>query len=543
MNEQIPPSFGARPSLRQASTLWICAGLVALVAVSFGPVAHHGFVNLDDEAYIVDNPYVEHGLTPAGIGWALTSFYEGNWHPLTWMSHMLDVSLFGMAPGPHHLVSVILHALSAAILFLALFSMSGDRWPSTFTAALFAVHPLRVESVAWAAERKDVLGGFFWMLTLLSYAAYAKRPSAVRYALVVLSLALGLMSKPMLVTLPFVLILVDLWPIGRFVPWRVGRREVLEKLPLLGLSAVSSAITLTAQTRAGVVVPTDALPLGSRLAGAAVTYLAYLRKAIWPVDLAVFYPVSPASLTGLEPALCAIALVAVSFLAIRFARRRPHLTVGWFWYLGTLVPVIGLVQVGAQAMADRYTYVPLVGIILIVAWGARDLAARWPIGKAVLVALACAAVLACVVMTRHQVSSWRDSRALFEHALQVSPDNFVAHNGLGIVSVGDGDLARAAAHFESALRAKPDYAFALNNLGGVLARQGKLADAATRFREALRIQPTYVDARFNLGLVLESQGDRTRAAAEYEEVLRIESGSLSARTALERVRKQQAGRP
>lgn len=449
---------------------------------------------------------------------------------------MLDVTLFGMKPGPHHLVSALLHAIAAALLYLALRNGTSEPWPSAFVAALFAVHPLRVESVAWAAQRKDVLAGCLFMAALLAYIQYARRPRLGSYLLVLVLFALGLGAKSTVVTLPFVLLLFDLWPLGRWADRNNRGRLVLEKLPLLALAAAVSAITFTAQKSMGVVRPADLLPWSARVANASSSYVAYLWKAVWPTDLAVFYPLPARVASWSWPLACCVGVLVVSVLAILTARCRPYLAVGWFWYIGTLVPVIGLVQVGTQAMADRYAYLPLVGITIAVAWSCRDLLVRWPRAKLAVLALACAVIVGCAVLTWKQLSYWRDSRALFEHALRVVPSSYVAHNGLGMVAVQSGNLAQARAHFRRAVELKPDYAFAHNNLAGVLARQGDLSGAEAGFREVLRMMPQSADTHYNLGLVLEARGDLPGAAAQFVETLRIEPAFVNAREALARVR-------
>jgi Tfp pilus assembly protein PilF len=550
---------------------------VGVVILLYGQVAGHEFVGFDDDRYIFANPHVRQGLTWEGVKWAFSGFHVMNWHPLTWLSHMLDVQLFGLEAGGHLLVNVALHAANAVLLFVALRQMTGTLWPCAFVAALFAMHPMRVESVAWASERKDVLSGLFWMLTMLAYAGYARRPAAARYLLVFAALALGLMVKPMLVTLPCVLLLLDLWPLGR---WRPGSAEregpgrtpaafaprpisglVLEKLPLLGLCAVSGAATLLAQRSGGAVSSLEAMPFASRLANALVAYVAYLRKTIWPSDLACFYP-HPAAVSSDPAALIGAAIGAglvlgcITLLAAHSARRRPYLTVGWFWYLGTLVPVIGLFQVGTQAMADRYAYLPLVGIYILAAWGVRDLAARRP--RVELASKAAAPILLAAfgAATWHQVGTWQNSRTLYEHALRVTSDNYLIHNNLGAVlekegriaeatghferalrirpafapahtNLGNvllrrGDPAQAAVHYQRALRLDPDNAEAQNNLGSVFESQGRLAEAQDRFERALRIRPNYADAHYNLGVVFEARGDLTRAAAQYQHAVRLD---------------------
>jgi hypothetical protein len=402
-------------------------GLVLAIGFVYYPVAQHGFVSFDDRVFITENPHVKAGLTPDGLRWALTSTEQGTWHPLTWLSLMLDCQWFGLNAGPHHLMSVLLHAISTVLLFYVLVSMTGRRWPSAVVAALFALHPLHVESVAWASERKDTLSTVFWMLTLLAYVGYVRRPGLVRYAAVFVALALGLMSKPMLVTLPFVLLLLDFWPLGRTPwaaparvedpsqtrrggpwraerdrpPWRTVPRLVLEKVPLFALVAAASAATYLTQNSEGAMKFAGRFPPMFRYAGAAVAYVEYVRQTFWPTGLAYFYPFEFHPLwKGLA---AAIALAVVTALVLWQLRRRPYLAVGWFWYVGTLIPVAGFIQIGSQARADRYTYVPLIGVFVAVVWGVADALAGWRHRAKILAPLAACAVVACAIVAWQQV--------------------------------------------------------------------------------------------------------------------------------------------
>jgi tetratricopeptide (TPR) repeat protein len=520
------------------------AALLALAGGAlYAPVRHHEFVEVDDGAYIVDNPVVRAGLTAEGVAWAFTTVHAANWHPLTWLSHMLDCELFGVDPGAHHLVSAGLHGTNAALLFLGLWLMTRAPWPSLFAAALFGAHPLRVESVAWAAERKDVLAGLLWMGTLLAYAHYARRPGIRRYLLVIATFVLGLMAKPMLVTLPLVLLLVDCWPLGRWQPWRSGepptetvplRRLIAEKLPLLTLSAASAVITWVAQESGGTAPSIDRLPAGARVGNALVSYVAYLGMSIWPSGLAYFYP-HPAAVPGggsgtlAVRALASVVLLGVlTLFALLGARRRPYLATGWLWYLGMLVPVIGLVQVGSQARADRYTYLPAIGLSVIVAWSVAELAERGRVWKLATTALALGAVLGLAAATRLQLGYWKDSRSLFERAVAVTEGNFAALTGLGNLYLAEGDLPRAIRHYGAAILARPNFAIAHSNLGVAYARTGDLEQAAAHYREALRIEPENAGAHTNLGNVLLRRCDLDGAAAHYEEALRIDPTNAAA---------------
>ncbi len=475
---QVPPQPPAQTRKTPFLPLTICIFLAVAVAVVFGQTLQHGFVNLDDPEYVYENQHVFNGLDGAEIGWAFRSFHAANWHPLTWLSHMLDCEFYGASAssaGGHHASSVLLHAAAAMILFLLLRRMTGAIWPSALAAAVFAVHPLRVESVAWVAERKDVLSGLFFVLTLWAYVAYADRPfSWLRYGLVALLYALGLMAKPMLVTLPLVLVLLDYWPLGRFAPSGRGEkgekganvappgRLLLEKLPLLALAAASCVVTLSAQGVA--IIEFDKLSLDQRVANAVVSLAAYLGQFFYPnpARLAVFYPY-PDSLPLWEVAgaLAILALVSVGVILAR--RKYPFLIVGWLWYLGMMVPVIGLVQVGLQAMADRYTYLPMIGVTIALVWFLASLAERRPWGR---MALGIAGPLAVVVLMGCawlQTSYWRNSETLWTHALKCNPRSPLAHVNLGRWWTDQGKPDLALKEYRAALDIDPNYILALNN--------------------------------------------------------------------------------
>jgi Flp pilus assembly protein TadD len=534
----------------------LVAVLCLAIAAAYAPATTHGFVEWDDGPYIKTNPRVRDGLTPEGVRWAFTTFHMGNWHPLTWLSHMLDCEWFGLHAGPHHAVSIALHAATAALLFLALRRMTGAFWRPAVVAALFALHPLRVESVAWAAERKDVLAGLFWMATLLAYAAYAERGGARRYAAVVATLILGLLAKPMAVTLPFVLLLLDFWPLGR---WRRGAAGhlVAEKLPLVALVALAGWVAILAQRAAGAVATLDVLPFGERLGNALVSYGVYLRMIVWPAGLAFYYP--HPMLTGeggaREAAVAALFLGAVSAAVLATLRRGPWLAVGWLWYLGTLVPVIGLVQLGMQARADRYTYLPSVGIALAAVWGLGRLAEAVPHGRRTLVVVVVVAVVASALATRAQVGHWRDNRSLAERALAMTESNYKAHDLLGVALEREGQDQQAAAEFRTALELHPgcteclvnlalvvgklgrldesralfEQALArrngaedprcLNGLGAVLQRAGDLEAAERQLRRAVELAPEFAEAHHNLGVVYGLSGRLDAARAELEQAL------------------------
>ena len=551
--EPRPRSGPPRPAAKtafSAPALWVSLALIVSIVLVYAAVWHHDFVNYDDHEYILDNPFVPAGLSWRGVAWAFTTGYFCNWHPLTWLSHMLDVQVYALNPGPHHITSVLFHIANSILLFGLLRRMTGALGRSAFVAGLFAVHPLHVESVAWVAERKDVLSTLFWILTLWAYLGYVRRPRVGRYLLVCLLFALGLMSKPMLVTIPFVLLLLDFWPLGRLReqgPGTRGQAEsansewqaangaspladrhsrltalLVEKLPLLALAIASSIVTVVAQKQGGALIKLDALPWSSRVANALVSYVGYIGQMAWPTRLAAFYPFHR-SLPLWWVAGAALGLIGVSVAAIRAARSRPYLLVGWLWYLGTLVPVIGLVQVGNQSMADRYTYVPLMGLFIIAAWGAVDLLGRRPYGSKALPIAAGLAILACGIAARRQVQFWKDSITLWEHTLQVTTDNPLAHYNLGVVLSGQGRAQEAILHYLEAVRIKPDYADAHDNLGLDLANQGNPAQGISHLLEAVRIKPDFALAHYNLGVVLESQGRVGEAIAHYSEAARFNS--------------------
>ena len=504
----------------------IGAALALLVLAIYLPVAGHDFVDLDDRQYVVDNPPVLGGLTAQGLTWAVRATHAGNWHPLTWISHMLDVRLFGLDAGRHHLTNVAIHLASTLLLFLVLASATAAPVRSGVVAALFAAHPLHVESVAWVSERKDVLCSLFWLLALCAYVRHVRRPrGGLPFAALAL-FALALATKPMAVTFPFVLLLLDWWPLGRLAwprgngggeaPAPAGRIAALvaEKLPFFLLAAGASAITLAAQREAGAVNVT--LSFGARLANALVSYVAYLAKAAWPAHLSVFYPYERHGAAAVAGALALLALVTAVSLAA--ARRLPALAVGWLWYLGMLVPVIGLVQVGGQAMADRYTYLPLVGVFVALAWAVP---VPRPGLRRVLAGAGAALLIGALAATaRTQVGRWADTFTLFDHALRNNADNWHVHAALGKALNDRGRTAQAVAELELSLRINPRHAEAHNNLGIALSRQGKSEEALARFREAVRLKPKFVEARGNLASVLAGQGRTDEAREQFLETVR-----------------------
>lgn len=519
---------------------FVCFLLMLITAVVFGQVSRFEFVSLDDQMYVYENPRVKEGLNTESIKWAFLVTEAGFWHPLTWLSLMLDVDICGLNAGCFHVTNLLLHIANAGPLFLVLNGMTGAVWRSALVAALFAVHPLHVEPVAWIAARKDVLSTFFWMLTLAVYVFYVKRPGLPRYLLLLLAFALGLMAKPMLVTMPFVLLLLDFWPLGRFSLNEAnggGRMHVLdgpmrsmpkhpvfslawEKAPLLVLAVISIFITFVAEKKAGAISTWQTFPLSIRLENALVSYVEYIEKMFWPEDLAVFYP-HPGSWPAVKVALAAFLLTAVSILVVRFVRRYPYLAVGWAWYIGTLVPVIGLVQIGVHAMADRYTYIPLIGLFIIVVWGANDLAANRRYRVPVLAASALCIVGISMALAFVQLQYWRDSITLFEHALAVTRNNYLIHSNMGASLAKRGQLGAAVAHFREALRIRPADMDARYNLSNALVRQGNLKDAVADYTEVLKHRPDDAAVHNNLAIALSILGDRAGAIAHFQEALRI----------------------
>jgi tetratricopeptide (TPR) repeat protein len=521
-------SFASNAAPARKRLLLTSIALAALVAIVFAQLTGHAFITLDDGLYVTRNPIVQGGLTWANAGWALTAGAP-YWHPVTWLSHMLDVELFGINAGGHHAVSVLLHIANTVLLFLLLNRLTGSAGRSAVVAALFGVHPLHVESVAWAAERKDVLSTLFLWLTLWCYAAYARRPDWRQYALVAVMFALGLMSKPMVVTTPAVLLLLDFWPLRRVTGLRPASWTALlvEKIPLFLMSIGSSVITFVNQAATTAVVSLDKLPPGDRLANAVVSYCAYLGKTFWPVNLAVFYP-DRHNIPFVDVALATAALVALSAGAWRLARAHPYVPVGWLWYLGTLLPVIGLSQVGDQAMADRFTYVPMVGILVIVVWGAVELATAIRLPVAVLRAAAAAGVVACASAAYVQASYWQDDATLWAHALEATPDSYMAHHVIGGMALENGRTEEALAQSAEAVRLNPDFSDARANHGLALMDAHRLDEAIAEYREAVRLKPLNPEVHLGLAVALATNGGAKEAIPEYSEAIRLNPSSEAA---------------
>jgi tetratricopeptide (TPR) repeat protein len=510
--------------------LLLCIALAALTLLAYAPVYRNGFVDLDDGVYVTENPAVQAGLTARGFRWDWTSFRGGNWHPLTWLSLQLDAQLYHLRPAGYHLTNLLLHMAGVLLLFALLTRMTAEVGRSACVAGLFAVHPLHVESVAWVAERKDVLSMLFCLLCLWAYVDYATRPSLDRYLRVVLALAAGLLCKPMLVTVPCLLMLLDYWPLGR-LRFSDTMRLLWEKLPLFALSAAVAAITLGAQETREAVWSLTGLPLAARLANAAVSIVWYLAQTFWPHGLIVFYPLPRSGAPVVEAIGATIMLVAITAAAL-MARRRPYLAVGWLWFLVALVPVIGLVQVGDQARADRYTYLPHIGLFLALVWGGADLVSgpRWT--GSVRFAGATALLVVLAAATRAQVEHWRDSAALWQHALRVAPDNQRAHLNLGADYLRLGRPERATDDLRKAVDLAPDSAQAHYHLGLAYLLQQRFPLAGTEFQEALRLQPDLADAAHNLGLALLRQGKVSEAVAAFEKALALEPRSVDSRSSL-----------
>ncbi len=506
--------------------------LIALAAlVAYWPALDNQFVDFDDPLYVTENAMLQRGLNFETIRWALTSKHAFNWHPLTWISLMFDFEFYRLRPMGYHLSNMLLHAFNAFLLCIVLTRMTRALWPSAFVAALFALHPLHVESVAWVSERKDVLSACFWMLVLWGYAHYAEKPGWVRYALVVGLLALGLMAKPMLVSLPLVLCWLDYWPLRRLTAglrWKDGwnwKRAFWEKAPLLALAAVACVITFRVQHATGAVASLHQYPLLTRLANAVMAYQGYLLKMFWPTRLACLYPYRETFILH-ELFGAVLVLGMITALALWLYRRAPWLIVGWLWYLVALLPVIGLVQVGNQAMADRYAYLPLIGIYIMLAWSVRALARRYCMHacrwvRVILALLAAALLMLLGWGTWRQAGYWRDTVAVFERALAVTENNYLAHNNLANVLPGYGRLDEAVWHYAQALSIKPDYAEAHNNLGVALARRGNLEQAVYHYRQALRMRPDCAEVYVNLGTVFFNQGRLDEAVNLFAEAVRV----------------------
>ncbi len=514
---------------RRVSIL-ICIALALVTFIIFWPQKHFEFLSLDDPDYVTSNSYVKEGLTWNGLIWSLTAVHAQNWHPLTWISHMADCQFFGLNPKEAHLVNLFFHAVNTILLFLLLHSLTRAQWRSAVVAGLFALHPLRVESVAWVAERKDVLSAFFFLLTIWTFTRFAleagsknKRPK-LYYGAALFFFCLGLTSKPMLVTLPFILLLLDFWPLKRLSASSILRPDpklralLLEKIPFFVLSFVVSAITFLAQKEAREATPESNFSM--RIANAIISYARYLGKTIWPTKLSVLYPY-PNHWPWVQIFLAAILVVAVTVVAVRTARSWPFLPVGWFWFLGMLVPVIGLVQVGEQSMADRYTYLPSIGIFIIVVWGGIELINRFHIPKIIATVSVSLILVSLAICTRQQLKYWRNSELLFNHAIEVTKDNYPMYVDLGSVLVEQGRIDEATNCFYKAIQINPGYTHAYNSLGTTFVKLGKPAEAENFFEKTLRINPSDAEALNNLGVISARQGDLSGAEKKLKQSVQI----------------------
>ena len=511
----------------------VCFFLIISTLVVFWQVQEFDFINFDDPSYVTENRHVKNGLTSPGFVWAFTQFHSGNWHPVTWMSHMLDVQLFGLDPGWHHLVNVLFHIVNTLLLFYVLRNMTGCLWRSALVAALFALHPLHVESVAWISERKDVLSTLFWLLTILIYNRYVKQPSTTKYLLMFAVLALGLMSKPMLVTLPFVLLLLDFWPLSRpgshflsaglnVISIKMAWPLLREKIPLFALTALSCGMTFYAQKHGGAVIPLEALDAGARVGNAIYSYFMYIVKMFMPVKLAVFYP-HPKTVALFSIIALAVMLGCIFYLVFRLRTKFPYLFVGWLWYVGTMVPVIGLIQVGDQAMADRYTYIPFIGLFIMLSWGAADLLRKFPKGKVWAAVSMIILIPAMMAVTWTQAGYWKNSVTLFERALAVTNENSLTLNNLGVAFEKSGQTQKALEHYQKALEINPDFEVAHNNLGLVLENIGSRKIAIEHFQKAILINSDFSDAHHNLGVTLLRDGQIEMAKTHMQRAVELEN--------------------
>jgi tetratricopeptide (TPR) repeat protein len=498
-------------------SLWITCGLILLVLAVYGYSIGFDFVHFDDNVYVSENPYVQKGLTWESVAWAFTTAYANFWHPLTWLSLMLDRHLWGPGPFGHHFFSIILHAINAVLLFWSLRAMTKDCWKSALVSAFFAVHPLHVESVVWIAQRKDVLSGFFWILTLWSYARYVKRPGIYAYIMVFFMFMLGLMAKPMVVTLPFVLMLLDYWPLRRHEPFR---KLIIEKIPLLLISAVACVVAFMAQKAGGAIVSVEELTFSARFMNAIISYITYIWKTLCPFNLAVFYP-WPAHISWWQTLGAGAILMAITAGTALNSKTYPYLVVGWLWFLGTLVPVIGLVKVGEFSMADRYAYIPLIGLYIMLVWGGHDMMVKWFRAGRYRAVFAAIILLLLALRAGNQTTYWKDGITLFEHALRVTHSNYVAHNNLSVLFLERGALEKAEEHLNRALEIKPGSDEAHHNMGTLLTRRGEMNKALNHYYRAIEINSENSDSHYNIAGIYERKGRFAEAASHYKKVVKI----------------------
>jgi tetratricopeptide (TPR) repeat protein len=534
MNTDGNMSYEWRSKIR---TLLICVVLAAATFIAFAGVRNNDFVIYDDDFYITSNEPVWWGLNARSIGWAFTTYHMGNWHPLTWISHIIDCSVFGLNPQGHHFVSVGFHIANVVLLFLILKRMTGDILPSAFVAAVFGLHPLAVESVAWIAERKNVLSTFFALLTILAYCEYTRKPVLWRYVVTAIAFAAGLLSKPMLVTLPFVLILLDYWPLNRIDSKFSILNSLYEKLPLLIISGIICLVTYHTQASAGAMQDIGFSPMGLRAGNAVVSYIKYIGMVFYPAGLAPLYPLDLKGLPLWQIIAGIVILLIVTAAVILERNRRRFLITGWFWYLGTLVPVIGLVQVGSQAMADRYMYLPGIGIYIIVAWlacprtslsGAGEAISKLRLPKVIPATAGTLILVILLVMTRIQVGYWKDSASLCKRTLEVTRDNYIMQNNYGELLRNAGKLDEAIEHFNSALSIRPGCVEARENLGNALQEKGRDFEASAEFEIVLRLRPNNLKARNSYGVALAKLGKTDSAIEQFSEVLSADPYRLTA---------------
>ncbi|MGD0786273.1 MAG: tetratricopeptide repeat protein [Sedimentisphaerales bacterium] len=509
---------------KKSLVLSIYFALAVSTLLVFWQVRNFGFVDYDDGDYVSANPYVLNGLTADGVLWAFTTNRSANWHPLTWLSFMLDRQLFGPSPAGFHLTNLFFHIANTLLLFLVLKQMTKAIWPSAFVAAAFALHPMHVESVAWITERKDVLSALFWILTIAAYYRYTKRPGIARYLLTLLVFALGLMAKPMLVTLPFVLLLLDYWPLERKISWRL----LVEKIPFFVLSIISSIITFLVQRNAGAVNDIDIFSLNNRIANVFLSYVVYIAKMFWPYNLAIFYPFDVVRVPFLQVAMCVLLLLVISFLVVRLGRNQKYLPVGWFWFVASLVPVIGIVQVGSKAYADRYTYIPYIGLFIMLGWSLPQLLSKWPYRK-IIFGLSMAVVLTPLGICAHQQTSyWKNSLILFSHAVEVTQNNYIAYDRLGVAYARLDHYTDAMDNFSRAIKIKPDYAQAYFDLGCAYDKLGRAAEAIDAYKQAIKFSPGYIMAYNNLGVVYGRLGRYNEAIDIYKQAVKIKPDLVEA---------------
>jgi cytochrome c-type biogenesis protein CcmH/NrfG len=518
----------------------ICIGLAAGTVLLYSPVRHHGFVKFDDDDYVLQNPHVLHGLTFSAIKWAFLNFHSSNWHPLTWLSHMLDVRLWGLNAGGHHLTNVLIHATTAVLLFLLLNAVTDATWRSAFVAVVFAWHPLHVESVAWVAERKDVLSGLFWVLTIAAYARYVRNRTAINYFVVGTVFTLGLMCKPMLVTLPIILLILDYWPFrraslspGTFLNWL---HLLVEKVPLFLLAGICSWFTYVAQHHSGAIKTLSEISWQLRIANAVTAYVVYIGQALWPVRLCVCYPL-PSVISPWTAVAATALLVTISVLVIALARRTPAILCGWMWYLISLIPVIGIVQVGFQARADRYTYIPMIGLTIAATWGMSDVLKRYKRGSFVLAVIFICVSAAMLQASARQLTYWQNSFTLFNRALAVTSGNWLIENNLSNALLDQAkETEEAKKHAQTAIEIRADFAPAHVNLGIALLRQRRVAEATAQMKRACELQPNWPDAYFHLGSVLMIEGKTGDAIQQFETTLRLRPDTIHALKALAWIR-------